>query len=80
MLRQPRAAKLRACRGRRGPCGQRDAQLAGPMFHRSGLVRPYVPPVRSGPVRDEVGRGEERADAFSRSPAEPLAATGVAGG
>jgi hypothetical protein len=32
------------------------------MFHRSGLVRPDVPPVRSGP-----GPGGERADAFSRS-------------
>jgi hypothetical protein len=36
------------------------------MFHRSGLVRPYVPPVRSGP-----GPGGERADAFSRSSLMP---------
>ena len=36
------------------------------MFHRSGLVRPYVPPVRSGP-----GPGGVRADAFSRSSLMP---------
>jgi len=59
--RQPPAAKPTACRVRRGPCGQRDAQLAGPMFHRSGLVRPYVPPVRSGPVRSgPAGSGQTR--------------------
>jgi hypothetical protein len=39
------------------------------MFHRSGLVRPDVPSVRSGPLRSAPvwARGGERADAFSRS-------------
>ena len=87
------AAELRACRGRRDPCGQRDAQLAGPMFHRSGLVRPYVPsvrpaPVRPAPVRAGPGRGgpgpgragRERANAFSRSPLVPGMVTGAAVG
>jgi hypothetical protein len=82
---QPPAANLRACRGRRDPCGQRDTQPAGPMFHRSGLVRPYVPsvrsgPVRSGPVRSGAGRGGERANAFSRSPLVPRMVTGAAAG
>jgi len=64
------------------------------MFHRSGLVRPYVPPVRSGhrsgaalcstgpvgPVRSGAGRGGERANAFSRSPLVRRIVTGAAVG
>jgi hypothetical protein len=57
------------------------------MFHRSGLVRPYVPPVRSGaalcstgPVWCGPGRGGERANAFSRSPLVPGMVTGAAVG
>ena len=78
MLRQPPAAKVRACRGRRDPCGQRDAQLAGPMFHRSGLVRPYVPPGRAGPGRGWAGRGAGKR--VQRSPLVPRMVTGAAVG
>jgi hypothetical protein len=52
-----RPRNLSACRGRRGPWSQRDAQPTGPMVHRSGLVRPHVPSVRSGPVRSGPGPG-----------------------
>jgi hypothetical protein len=89
MLRQPPAAKLRACRGRRDPCGQRDAQLAEPMFHRSGPVRPgRAGSVRAGSGRAGAGRGgpgrgaagRERANAFSRSPLVPRMVTSAAVG
>jgi hypothetical protein len=72
--------ETKACRGRRGVCGQGDAPSparcstgpvwCGPMFHRSGLVRPDVPPDRgrSGPG---PAPGGERADAVSRSSLMP---------
>jgi len=82
MLRQPPAAKLRACRGRRDPCGQRDAQLAEPMFHRTGPDRTGPSgPGRGGPGRGAAGQARrERANAFSRSPLVPRMVTSAAVG
>ena len=47
-------AKLKAFRGRCGPWGQRDAQLADPMEHWAGYNRPNVTAVHLGASENEV--------------------------